>query len=144
MAAIVRSAAARLAALGEVMKHTSAFALSFGRLLPRGLTVSAVALLGAAAGALPPGPARGPREAPRSVDSDCLKGFKCQTDTFTACPDIACAPDQACDIKCDPQTVSSCVPGPCAQDSDCADGMVCHAEQVNCPTPAEDPGCAEG
>jgi hypothetical protein len=74
------------------------------------------------------------------ADSDCVKGFTCQTSTATACPDIACAPNEPCNPPpCTPQTFSQCVPAPCSGDSDCATGMVCYEQAVNCVT--TEPAC---
>ena len=100
------------------------------------------AVLGAAT-ALFPGTARA--DTPCTKDSDCLKGYVCESGTFSACPDIACNPDDPnCKLpECTPQAYSACVPGPCSTDSDCGTGMACVAAPVNCTTPAVAP-CAPG
>src|ERR1019366_6595851 len=77
-------------------------------------------------------------------DADCVKGFIGQTSQLEACPDIACAPNEACDPPpCTSTSVSECVPGPCTADGNCAAGMACIAQAVNCATPAAPP-CAAG
>ncbi len=85
-------------------------------------------------------------------DTDCSKGFSCQTVGASACPAIACAPGEECDIPiCDPQIIKECEPGPCNTDADCATGMVCFTDSAeSCPPPVEvapscpkDAPCAE-
>ncbi len=85
-------------------------------------------------------------------DTDCSKGFSCQTVGASACPAIACAPGEECDIPiCDPQIIKECEPGPCNTDADCATGMVCFTDSaVSCPPTVEvapscpkDAPCAE-
>jgi Cys-rich repeat protein len=76
-------------------------------------------------------------------DTDCGKGFSCQTVGASACPAIACARGEECDIPiCDPQIIKECEPGPCNTDSDCATGMVCFTDSaVSCPPVEVAPSC---
>jgi hypothetical protein len=80
-----------------------------------------------------------------SADSDCTKGFTCQTTGASACPAIACAPNTNClQPVCDPVVIKTCEPGPCTMDADCATGMVCHADTaVSCPELDVPPACAK-
>jgi len=85
-------------------------------------------------------------DTPCSSDSDCSKGFTCQMTGVSGCPPVAACPlggsGADCAVTpCEPQVVSDCEPGPCSTDSDCADGMVCHADVIEgCATPACAPG----
>jgi len=125
------------------MKHTSPSTHSRAPARRR-LASSLGALVGAAVVVLTPGAARADTSC--AHDSDCVKGFICQTSSTEACSNIACAPGEECDLPaCTPSTVSECVPGPCTTDNDCADGMVCFAESDGeaCSTPAQPP-CPKG
>jgi MYXO-CTERM domain-containing protein len=115
--------------------------VSVGR-LARPLASSWLALVASAAVTFASGAAHADTACMK--DADCVKGFICQTSEFTACPDIACAPNEPCPV-CTPTTSSECVPGPCSTDSDCATGMVCFSqvETSECATPAAPP-CATG
>lgn len=65
-----------------------------------------------------------------AADTDCLKGFICETDTLS-CPDTApCRDGEKCaaEVACESEEYSRCVSGPCTGDTDCADGMVCLTE----------------
>jgi MYXO-CTERM domain-containing protein len=80
-------------------------------------------------------------------DQTCPKNYECKS-APAACPDIACAPD---DANCTPPecngTVETCVALPCASDADCADGMACYTStEQTCPTApacAKDQDCAQ-
>ncbi|HEX7479899.1 MAG TPA: hypothetical protein VF331_19005 [Polyangiales bacterium] len=76
------------------------------------------------------------------VDADCGKGFTCQTFNDTACPDIACAPGEACPKPtCTTTEVKRCQLGPCATDTDCGADMVCYeTTSQKCPTA---PACSK-
>jgi hypothetical protein len=91
---------------------------------------------------------------PCTQDSDCIKGFSCQTLSVGGCaePAIACAAGEACDastvapIDCNVPEQHACEPGPCTTDADCASGMTCLASSSkSCSSPAcADPsqGCS--
>jgi MYXO-CTERM domain-containing protein len=134
-------------AMGSAMKFTPVAVPSTGpssrtSLASPSIVSSLAALLGAALVTFAPVTARA--DTTCSHDSDCVKGFICQTNTVNACPDIACAPGEECNLPpCMSTTTSVCVPGPCSADSDCASGMVCFEQAVNCTTPAEPP-CPSG
>jgi hypothetical protein len=75
-------------------------------------------------------------------DQTCPKNYECKA-APVACPDIACAPN---DANCTPPdcsgTVDTCVALPCASDAECADGMVCYTStEQDCPTA---PPCEKG
>jgi MYXO-CTERM domain-containing protein len=122
--------------------HTVTYTLTHDRLVAPIFASSLLSLLAAAAVTFTSGAAHaGPS---CSKNSDCLKGFLCQTSSAVACPEIACAPNEPCiPPVCDTTPVSACVPGPCSADSDCATGMACVAQAQNCATPATPP-CAAG
>ncbi|HLK36868.1 MAG TPA: MYXO-CTERM sorting domain-containing protein [Polyangiaceae bacterium] len=76
-------------------------------------------------------------------DSDCGHGFTCQVSGGTACPAIACAPNENCPpIDCTPTITKECAPGACATDADCATGMVCYAQTATaCPSSPPSAAC---
>jgi MYXO-CTERM domain-containing protein len=111
---------------------------------------SASALFSAGFAALP---ATARADTQCASDSDCTKGFTCQTSGITGCAEPACAPvavdggpSEACDAAttCTPQTIQTCQPAPCTADSDCAAGMVCHAETYATCEVSVSPPCAKG
>ncbi|HSY25266.1 MAG TPA: MYXO-CTERM sorting domain-containing protein [Polyangiaceae bacterium] len=93
-------------------------------------------------------------DTPCAQDSDCSKGFSCQTVSVGGCaePVIVCAAGEACDastvgpVDCNVPEQRACEPGPCTTDADCASGMTCLASSSkSCSSPAcADPsqGCS--
>jgi len=75
-----------------------------------------------------------------ATSADCGRGFSCEVIGGTACAGVACPDGQPCPAPppCEPQTLLGCVPSTsCTADTDCAEGMICHAEMAStCIEPA--------
>src|SRR3954462_4210677 len=94
-------------------------------------------------------------------DTGCPKGFECEVTAVSGCasgapaPTPTCPEGQKCDRPamqpvpppvCETKEYRSCVPAACASDSDCASGMVCHAEDSGAcaSSPSVDLPCKDG
>jgi hypothetical protein len=81
------------------------------------------------------------------ADGACPHGFVCTTFESPACATPDCAPDDDQCAKAPPQCeahqTKECTPAECTENADCADGMVCYAqEQTTCSGGKAEPACA--
>src|SRR5215203_2838830 len=67
-------------------------------------------------------------------DPGCMPGYHCEAQTFTTCPDIACAPGTDCGgaAACTTTMAYGCVSNPCVDDRDCSENTVCVTETSGC------------
>lgn len=82
------------------------------------------------------------------LDDDCEHGFACHVYAMSDCAMVDCAPGEACEpVDCAPSSYGSCEPiSGCEEDLDCAEGMLCAAQEsetcsgmVMCPADEECP-----
>jgi hypothetical protein len=93
-------------------------------------------LLAGCAGLLPAGHAAA-QGSTCATDADCMQGFVCEVTGASGCASAGFAcPDNGMPCvapppppPCETMELRSCVPAPCSSDADCADGMVCFAQE---------------